>query len=112
MAALAAVFLVVLGMFVGLVVNVQALNSSSKAGRRAADVRESAIALERAVVDMESDLRSYLITQDPRFRKEYDVRRRDVPRLANAIVARSNGGSEMPEDIRADIGDFIHSYSD
>jgi signal transduction histidine kinase/DNA-binding response OmpR family regulator/HAMP domain-containing protein len=112
MAALGAVLVVVAGMFTGLVLTVRALDSTSQAARRAADVRESAIELERLVGDVETDVHAYLVTRDPRFRSAYERRRRGIPRLANDIIERSEPGERaIAEEIRGHVADYLRSYA-
>ena len=70
--ALAAIAIVVAGMFASMVTTVRSLDSLSKDGRRSSDVVQSTLRVERLVVDLEVGVRGYLLTDDPRFLEAYD----------------------------------------
>ena len=65
--ALAAVAIVVAGMFASMVITVRTLDASSKAGRKASEMTQTALQLERLVVDLETGVRGYLLTDDASF---------------------------------------------
>src|SRR3954454_6403253 len=70
--ALALVALVVAGMFVTMVVTVRSLETLSKASRRTTEMTQSTLQIERTVVDLETGVRGYMLTNDPRFLEPYE----------------------------------------
>ena len=72
LAALAAVAVVVTGMFASMVITVRTLDASSKAGRKANEMTQTALQLERLVVDLETGVRGYLLTDDTDFLAPYE----------------------------------------
>src|SRR5687767_7479235 len=69
--ALALVATVVAGMFATMLVTVRSLDAISKAQRATTEMTRGALALERLVVDLETGVRGYLLTDDVRFLEPY-----------------------------------------
>jgi two-component system sensor histidine kinase/response regulator len=107
MLALAAVLIVVAGMFAALVLTGRALDSTAHAVRRATVTQQEAGRLERTSVDLETGVRGYLITRDRAYLKPYEEGRRDIatriPRLLRLAKA------EPRVDV-VEIRDLLVSY--
>src|SRR5688500_10114683 len=71
-AALALALLAFGGVFVALLLSVRAFHEQSDGARRAEQVLHHSTATERAVVDIETGLRGYLLTGDSRFLEPYE----------------------------------------
>jgi PAS domain S-box-containing protein len=65
--ALSLIAIVVGGMFAIIVVTVRSLDATSRAQRSTSQMTQDALALERLVVDLETGLRGYVVTQDESF---------------------------------------------
>ena len=83
--ALAAIAIVVAGMFASMVVTVRTLDASSKAGRKASEMTQTALQLERLVVDLETGVRGYLLTDDTRFLEPYQRGRSRIDALVGDL---------------------------
>jgi hypothetical protein len=70
-AALSLIAVVVAGMFASLLVTVRTLDATSKAGRATNVMTQDTLQLERVVVDLETGVRGYLLTNDSRFLEPY-----------------------------------------
>src|SRR5689334_20426421 len=70
--ALALIAIVVSGMFVTMVETVRSLEAISQQNRRATDMTQSTLQLERIVVDLETGVRGYMLTNDPNFLEPYE----------------------------------------
>src|ERR1044072_1753787 len=71
-AALGAVLCVVGAMFATLLLTTRSRDASSKAGRRATQMQQESLQLERTAVDLETGVRGYLITHDASYLEAYD----------------------------------------
>ena len=71
-AALALVLVVVGGVFAALLLSVREFHEQAGGARRAEQVLRLSTATERAVVDIETGLRAYLLTGDARFLEPYE----------------------------------------
>ena len=84
--------IVVAGMFASMVVTVRSLDATSKAGRKASEMTQSALQLERLVVDLETGVRGYLLTDDtsswsPTARPQRSRPRGELERLSRRSCA-------------------------
>src|ERR671910_1507190 len=79
--ALAAIAVVVAGMFASMVITVRTLDASSKEGRKAGEMTQTALQLERLVVDLETGVRGYLLTDDTDFLQPYEQGRARIDAL-------------------------------
>src|SRR5690349_6484881 len=107
--ALSLIAIVVAGMFAIIVVTVRSLDATSRAQRSTSQMTQDALALERSVVDLDTGLRGYMLTDDREFLEPYVHARAQLePRLAGLEAA-------APPLVRpriARISRDIHSYVD
>src|SRR3954449_1536635 len=101
--ALALIAVVVAGMFATMVATVRSLEAISEQNRRATDMTQSTLQLERIVVDLETGVRGYMLTNDPRFLEPYnrgraristltaDLRRLSPPAMRGRVDGISRG---------------------
>src|SRR4051812_31290209 len=71
-AALALIATVVACMFATMVVTVHSLETMSKAGRSTTEMTQDTLQLERIVVDLETGVRGFMLTHDPRYLEPYE----------------------------------------
>ena len=92
LAALGLIAIVVAGMFATMVVTVRSLDADLEGAARArATMTQESLQLERIVVDLETGVRGYMLTDDPRFLEPYQRGReqhRRAPRRARTASAR------------------------
>src|SRR4051794_24142149 len=75
-AALGLVLVVVAAMFAMLLLTTRSLDATSKSGRRATQMQQEALQLQRISIDLETGVRGYLITHDPAYLQPYESGRR------------------------------------
>src|SRR5690349_14856114 len=86
--ALSLIAIVVGGMFAIMVVTVRSLDATSRAQRSTGQFTQDALALERLVVDLETGLRGYMLTDDRQFLEPYENARQQLDtRLAGLEAA-------------------------
>jgi PAS domain S-box-containing protein len=100
--------IVIVGGFVATTVAIEGLRSSSAAERRTRDVLLISNALERRVLDLETGLRGYLITDETRFLQPYRAARTEYPKLASQLEALTAGTPEHAEALA--IHEAIDEY--
>src|SRR4051812_48538770 len=113
LAALALIASVVAGMFATLLVTVHSLETVSKAQRRTSAMTQSTQQLERTVVDLETGVRGFMLTDDLEFLEPYDRGRRRIARLTAEL--RGNSTPELRvtvERISSDLGDYVSDYTE
>jgi CHASE3 domain sensor protein len=76
--ALGAVLVVVAGMFATLLATTRSLDATSKSGRRATQLQQEALQLDRIAVDLETGVRGFLITRDTSSLEPYERGRRSA----------------------------------
>src|SRR5262245_24763218 len=86
-AALGLVLTVVAAMFATLLLTTRSLDSSSKAGRRATQMQQEALQLERTAVDLETGVRGYLITHDRSYLEPYENGRRQLKEHVHRLLS-------------------------
>ena len=82
-AALSLIGVVVASMSATMVVTVRSLDSTSKSQRATSQMTQESLRLERLVVDLETGVRGYMLTDDPRFLEPYRAGRL---RLATSLA--------------------------
>ncbi len=111
--ALAVIATVVAGMFATMVVSVRSLDSTSKAGRKASEMTQRALELERLVVDLETGVRGYLLTDDTRFLEPYHRGRTKITVSANELERLSPPELRAAVDrIERDLNAYIADYTE
>ena len=81
--ALALIVVVVAGMFAMMVMSVRSLEAVSKAQRRTSSMTQETLQLERTVVDLETGVRGFMLTNDEIFLEPY---RRGQRRLSLSLA--------------------------
>jgi two-component system sensor histidine kinase/response regulator len=113
MAALSLIAIVVAAMFATMVVTVRSLDATSKAQRSTSEMTEVSLELERTVVDLETGVRGYMLTDDTRFLEPY---RRAREKLATRLdgLARLSPASMRPlvAGIDRDLADYVNDYTE
>jgi two-component system sensor histidine kinase/response regulator len=71
MGALGLIAIVVAAMFTTMLVTVRSLEATSKAQRSTSEMTQESLELERTVVDLETGVRGYMLTDDRRFLEPY-----------------------------------------
>src|SRR4051795_3987964 len=107
--ALSLILIVVGGMFAIMVVTVRSLDATSRAQRSTSQMTQDGLALERLVVDLETGLRGYMLTDDRRFLEPYERARGQLRGRLDALEAAA------PPLVRpriARISRAVHSYVD
>src|SRR5215207_6795630 len=69
--ALILIAIIVASMFATMVVTVRSLDATSEALRPTTQMTQDALSLERLVVDLETGVRGYMLTNDQRFLEPY-----------------------------------------
>src|SRR3954447_15064316 len=109
--ALSLILIVVGGMFAIMVVTVRSLDATSRAQRSTSQMTQDGLALERLVVDLETGLRGYMLTDDRRFLEPYERARGQLdarlaglaavaPPLVKPRIAR------IARDVHSYVGDY------
>src|SRR3954452_10212131 len=113
LAALALIATVVGGMFAILLVTVHSLDATSKAQRRNTEMTQASLQLERSVVDLETGVRGYMLTDDPKFLEPYNDGRARIGTLTRDL-ARLSPPSLRPRvnSITADLHHYVSDYTE
>src|SRR3954453_15579418 len=112
-AALALITIVVAGMFVTMVETVRSLETISQENRRATDMTQSTLQLERIVVDLETGVRGYMLTTDPRFPEPYEKgRARIEAQLAQLDSLSDPDVRPLVVRIERDLDDYVAGYTE
>jgi two-component system, sensor histidine kinase and response regulator len=93
--ALVLVLALIAGMFGLLLSGVRSVHDDSTAARSAHDVVEASAALEHSVVDVETGLRGYLLTGEPRLLQPFDEGRARIPAESDRLLAVTTTPSQM-----------------
>jgi two-component system sensor histidine kinase/response regulator len=113
LAALGLIAFVVAGMFATLVVTVRSLDATSKAQRATTQMGKESLQLERLVVDLETGVRGYMLTEDTRFLEPYRASRdRLEARLHHLKQVAPPTLRPRIERIDRDLGDYIVNYTE
>src|SRR3954452_11644901 len=113
LAALGLVAVVIVGMFATMVVTVRSLDATSKAQLRNSEMTRSTLQLERTVVDLETGVRGYMLTDDTKFLEPYERGRgriADELRDLRAFSPPSLRGRVALID--RDLTDYVASYTE
>jgi len=111
--ALSLIATVVAGMFATMVVTVRTLDATSKGGRATSEMNQSALRLERRVVDLETGVHGYMFTNDARFLEPYRKGRAKVGADVRELK-RLSPPSLRPrvERIDRDLTGYIDHYTE
>ena len=113
LAALALIVVVVAGMFAMMVMSVRSLDAVSKAQRRTSAMTQETLQLERTVVDLETGVRGFMLTDD-----ELPGALPPRPRASSALsLAELADLSEPPTDatvraITLHLNDYVRDYTE
>src|SRR4051794_28648551 len=113
LAALALIATVVAGMFATLVVTVHSLDTVSAAQRETNEMTQSTLELERTVVDLETGVRGYMLTDNPRFLERYNQGRERIAMLS-AQLQRLSPPAVRPrvDAMTRQLDDYITGYTE
>jgi two-component system sensor histidine kinase/response regulator len=110
--ALALIAVAVAGLFALMLMTVKALDSVSQAQRRTTTMAQATVQLERTVVDLETGVRGYLLTDDRRFLEPYRAGRE---RLSDQLdeLTRLSVPSLRPrvDAIADDLTEYVTAYT-
>src|SRR3954447_26801559 len=111
--ALTLIAVVVAGMFVTMVETVRSLETISQENRRATDMTQSTLQLERTVVDLETGVRGYMLTNDPRFLEPYEKGRTRIDAQLTQLQTLADP-TVRPQlaRITRDLNDYVASYTE
>ena len=113
LAALGLIATVVAGMFAIMVVTTRSLDATSKVGRRATEMTQGALQLERLVVDLETGLRGYMLTGDREFLEPYTAGRRRIPAHVNTLQRLSPPALRgRVNRIDTDLHNYVANYAE
>ncbi len=100
-------------MFASMVVTVRSLESTSRAQRSTSEMTQESLALERVVVDLETGVRGYMLTDDPRFLEPYRRGREKLAtRLDRLAVLSPPSMRGIVARIDHDLADYITNYTE
>ncbi|MBE2314851.1 response regulator [Solirubrobacter sp. CPCC 204708] len=105
--ALALIAAVVAGMFALMFMSVRALDNVSKAQRRTSAMTQSTQQLERTVVDLETGVRGYLLTDDEKFLEPY---RRGRERLEMRLNQLATLSDDRMRPRAVSISEHVNAY--
>jgi two-component system sensor histidine kinase/response regulator len=112
-AALSLIAIVVAGMFATMLVSVRSLEATSKAQRSTSEMTEDSLALERVVVDLETGVRGYMLTDDPRFLEPYRRGREKLATRLDRLAGLSPPSMRgLVAGIDRDLAAYIDSYTE
>jgi two-component system sensor histidine kinase/response regulator len=113
MGALSLLAIVVAGMFATMLVSVRSLEATSRAQLSTSKMTEESLELERIVVDLETGVRAYLLSGDPRFLERY---RRGRVKLEDRLERLASLSSPSMRGIVAkidrDLVDYLNNYTE
>src|SRR3954452_16069096 len=112
-AALALIATVVAGMFATLLVTAHSLDATSEAQHRTSQMTESTLQLERTVVDLETGVRGYMLTDDLRFLEPYDRGRERMARITAELAELSPPSMRgRVATITRDLNAYVSGYTE
>ncbi len=112
-AALGAVLAVVAAMFATLLLTTHSLDATSESGRRATQLQQEALQLERIAIDLETGVRGYLITRDRDYLEPYEQGRRSLGAHVHRLLSLT-GPEQRPQvlAIRDSLSTYVHEYTE
>ncbi len=114
-AASAVLALVVGGVFIALILALDALRSAREDEARSKDVTSAALGLERQVLEVDSGLSIYVITGDPTLLERYRASRRELLRRIDSfarLTSRESRQSDRAGELFELIGRYETDYLD
>ncbi len=114
LAAFALVLLLVSGTFAALIFSVRDQHAEADGARRAEQILRLSNRAERALVDIESGLRGYLLTRDPDLLEPYENGRRDYGSRLIALdgLTRDAGQRRRLADLRTAVDAYVTEYAE
>ena len=114
LAAFALVLLLVSGTFAALIFSVRDQHAEADGARRAEQILRLSNRAERALVDIESGLRGYLLTRDADFLEPYENGRRDYGSRLIALdgLTRDAGQRRRLADLRTAVDAYVTDYAE
>jgi two-component system sensor histidine kinase/response regulator len=112
-AALGLVLVVVAAMFATLLLTTRSLDATSKLDRRATQMQQEALQLERTSIDLETGVRGYLITRDPSYLQPYETGRRSLSRHVHRLLDLAEPQQRAQVlAIRDSLSAYVHDYTE
>src|SRR5215468_2402445 len=112
-AALGLVLAVVAAMFATLLLTTRSLDATSKAGRRATQMQQESLQLERTAVDLETGVRGYLITHDRTYLDPYERGRRQLSaHIQRLLTLTEPEQRQQVLTIRDSLSAYVHEYTE
>src|SRR6478735_5908778 len=114
LAGFAVVLALVAGMFAVLVAAVHAMDGDVATARRANQVLEASGQLERVVVDVETGLRGYLLTGDPKILQPFDEGRAALPGDEARVASQLSDPAQRRRfaALRHALDGYVYGYAD
>lgn len=115
LAASAVLAVLVAGVFALLAQAVWTLDDARDREAHSKDVRASTVVLEKLVIDLETGLRGFILTGNPKLLQPYNRARREVPRRADELerlVSGNRAQLRRARAIRGGITNYIKDYGD
>jgi two-component system sensor histidine kinase/response regulator len=106
---------IVTAVFVVLTLGINGLNNTAVRARRSDDVGQAANVSERAVVDLETGVRGYLLTGERRFLEPYAQARATIGSELRALVSLTDEDPTQQTRARAiarEVASYEHSYAE
>ncbi|HET9324384.1 MAG TPA: ATP-binding protein [Gaiellaceae bacterium] len=113
LAASAVLAVLVAGVFALLAHAVWTLDDARAREAHSKDVRASTVVLEKLVIDLETGLRGFILTGNPRLLQPYNRAARELPRRSlelERLVSGNPGQLHRAQRLRAEIFNYIRDY--
>jgi PAS domain S-box-containing protein len=111
--ALGLVLAVVAAIFATLLLTTRSLDASSKAGRRATQMQQESLQLERTAVDLETGVRGYLITHDRSYLEPYESGRRQLSAHIRRLLSLTEPEQRARVlEIRDGLSAYVNEYTE
>src|SRR6266545_4973367 len=112
-AALGLVLAVVAGMFAMLLLTTRSLDATAKSGRRATEVQQEVLQLERTAIDLETGVRGFMITRDSSYLEPYERGRHALSAHVHTLLDLADARErEQVLDIRDALSSYVNDYTE
>ena len=111
--ALSLIAIAIAGMFATVVVTVRSLDATSRAQRSTSQMTADALGLERLMVDLETGVRGYMLTDDARFLEPYRTARTQLDDRLDGLAAVAPPSLRPRIDrITRDVDAYVRDYTE
>jgi signal transduction histidine kinase len=104
--------LLVAGGFAVLIQAVSAVNDATRREGRAKDVTAATVVLEKLVIDLETGLRGFVITNNERFLQPWKQARAELPGRLRRFERLAAAGSSEQEQLASEVVTRIRDYAE